>query len=79
MEKYSQFRDRGNSPPKIQVCHMLILYSDGYRALSFCLDTRISGRNIHPRRYLPLPPAILHHLFSRLLPLLPLPSFACYL
>lgn len=61
------------------VCHMLIFYSDGYRALSFCLDTRISGRNIHPRRYLPLPPTTLHRLFSRLLPLLPLPSFACYL
>lgn len=58
---------------------MLILSSDGHCALSSRLNTRIHRRNIHPRRSLPLPPAVLHRLLAWLFPLLPLPPTARHL
>lgn len=58
---------------------MLILSSDGHCAISSRLNTRIHRRNVHPRRSVPLPPAVLHRLLSWLFPLLPLPPAACHL
>jgi hypothetical protein len=58
---------------------MLISLSNGHCAVSSRFDSRISSRDIHPRRSFPLPPPILHRLLPRLFSLLPLPPAAGYL
>lgn len=72
MEKYSQFRDRGNNH-HIKNSHSNLTFSSyGHRAFSPRLDSRVGSLNSIPRLPLSLPHPTLPHLLPGIFPLLPL-------